>query len=85
MSDVRREDAMRNPPSEAEVLSWFDRLSNWSRWGSNDQLGTLNLITRDHRRKAARLVVEGLNVSCAWDIRAITQEGDHFALRSDTC
>ena len=32
-------------PSKEELLSYFDKLSNWGRWGDDDQLGTLNLIT----------------------------------------
>lgn len=35
-----------NIPSEAEVLTYFDKLSNWGRWGGGDQLGTLNLLSR---------------------------------------
>ena len=41
------------PPSEDEVLGYFDTLSNWSRWGEDDQLGTLNLITPEARRRGA--------------------------------
>ena len=26
-------------PSEQEVLGWFDSLSNWGRWGDDDELG----------------------------------------------
>ena len=69
---------MTNPPTEAEVLRWFESLSNWGRWGDNDQLGTLNLIDAGHRRKAAGMVVEGVSVSCAWDISTNLQVGDHF-------
>jgi len=55
-------------PSEAEVLSWFDDLSNWGRWGEDDELGTLNLITPEVRRQAATTVREGFSVSCAWEV-----------------
>ena len=58
----------RRTPSEAELLRWFDSLSNWRRWGDDDRLGTLNLITQECRVAAARLVREGLPVSCAWEI-----------------
>jgi len=34
-------------------------LSNWGRWGSDDQLGTLNLVTPEHVRRAAALVRRG--------------------------
>ena len=35
--------ATRQIPSEAEVIGWMDSLSNWGRWGKDDQLG-LSLI-----------------------------------------
>ena len=31
-------------------------LSNWGRWGKDDQLGTVNLITPAKRKAAAKLV-----------------------------
>jgi kynurenine formamidase len=63
--------AVRSIPTEQEILSWFQSLSNWGRWGADDELGTLNLITPAKRRQAAGLVREGLVVSCA---RTITYE-----------
>jgi kynurenine formamidase len=42
-------------------------LSNWGRWGPNDQLGTLNLITPDRRAEAAEQVRLGLSVSLSHD------------------
>lgn len=62
---------MQNIPSEAQVLDWMTSLSNWGRWGDDDQLGCLNLITEEKRRQAASLVQEGATVSCA---RPITTE-----------
>lgn len=59
---------MPSPPSEDEVLSYFEKLSNWGRWGPEDDLGTLNLVTPAKRADAARLVRDGLTVSCGWDI-----------------
>ncbi|MBV8980244.1 MAG: cyclase family protein [Acidimicrobiia bacterium] len=59
---------MPSDPSEQEVISWFDSLSNWGRWGPDDALGTLNLITAEVRRKAAATVTEGVSVSCGWDV-----------------
>ncbi len=52
-------------PSEAQVLGWMTSLSNWGRWGDNDQLGCLNLITPAKRKAAVGLVREGVPVSCA--------------------
>lgn len=55
-------------PTEDEVLRYFDELSNWGRWGADDRLGTLNLITDAKRVAAARLVQEGQVISCSWDL-----------------
>jgi hypothetical protein len=32
-------------PTEETVLEYFRTLSNWGRWGVEDQLGTLNFLT----------------------------------------
>lgn len=61
---ARRDDI----PDEAVVRSWFDQLSNWGRWGADDERGTLNHLTPDRRAGATRLVERGETVSCAWDI-----------------
>ncbi len=55
-------------PSEDEVLGYFDSLSNWGRWGDEDELGTLNLVSAAKRIAAAELVRTGITVSCSWDI-----------------
>ena len=59
---------MTDDITEATLVGWFDSLSNWGRWGDADELGTLNLITDDVRRRAASLVTEGSAVSCAWTL-----------------
>ncbi len=56
---------MGQMPTESDVIKMIDSLSNWGRWGAEDQLGTINLITPDRRRRAARLVADGMPVSCA--------------------
>ena len=60
-------------PSESEVLEYFKTLSNWGRWGEDDRLGTLNLVTPQKRVDAARLVREGIAVGCA---RPISKQMD---------
>jgi hypothetical protein len=30
-------------PTEEDVLGWMTALSNWGRWGTEDELGTLKL------------------------------------------
>ena len=47
---------------------WMTELSNWGRWGDDDQLGALNLITLAKRVEAARLVETGTVVSMARDM-----------------
>ena len=55
----------RRIPDETQVLDWMESLSNWGRWGEDDQLGCLNLITQKKRIQAAALVQDGIPVSCA--------------------
>src|SRR5215470_3798714 len=43
-------------------------LSNWGRWGADDELGAANFITPAKRKQAAALVKEGLPISLAHDI-----------------
>ena len=49
--------------TEAMVDEWMTSLSNWGRWGSDDELGTLNLITLEKRRAALGLATAGISVS----------------------
>ena len=57
--------ATRQIPTEEEVLGYMTSLSNWGRWGPDDELGTLNLITSEKRAQAGRLVREGISVTCS--------------------
>ncbi len=54
--------------TESEVVSWFERLSNWGRWGPDDDLGTMNFVTDERRRASAAEIRHGIAVSCAHDI-----------------
>ena len=56
-------------PTEDTVLEYFRTLSNWRRWGAEDQLGTLNFLTPEKTRRAVGLVREGVTISCARTIR----------------
>jgi kynurenine formamidase len=54
------------PAVDAAVIDdYMASLSNWGRWGDDDDLGTLNLIVPDKRRVAALAVRTGETVSCA--------------------
>lgn len=45
------------------------RLSNWGRWGDDDEIGTLNFVTPEKRIEAARLVRTGkvINLGMPFD------------------
>ncbi len=51
--------------TESDVVKMIASLSNWGRWGKDDELGTINLITPEKRKRAAALVRDGVPVSCA--------------------
>jgi kynurenine formamidase len=51
-----------------QVDRWMSELSNWGRWGKDDQRGTLNLMTPARRQEALKLVREGVSVSLAHTI-----------------
>ncbi len=55
-------------PTKEEVEGYFDKLSNWGRWGDDDELGTLNLITPEIRRHATALVSEGITIPLGGDL-----------------
>ncbi len=59
--------APKREVTAAEYESWKKSLSNWGRWGANDEIGALNLITPAKRKEAAGLVKEGFSVSLASD------------------
>lgn len=49
----------------AEFHDIAKRVNNWGRWGADDEIGTLNLITDDVVRAAARTVRTGRRVPLA--------------------
>jgi kynurenine formamidase len=51
--------------TQAEYDRWRAELSNWGRWGKDDEMGTLNLITPAKRKAATALVKQGIAVSLA--------------------
>ncbi len=53
----------RPVPTMAEVESYLRDRRNWGRWGPDDQLGAVNLITPEKRARAAALVRSGRAVS----------------------
>ena len=57
--------ASRAPRNAAEFDTLFQQVKNWGRWGPDDQLGAVNLITPAKRKQAAALVKSGEIVSLA--------------------
>tara|TARA_B100001123_G_scaffold245513_1_gene274421 strand:- start:2866 stop:3834 length:969 start_codon:yes stop_codon:yes gene_type:complete len=64
---------------------WMTELSNWGRWGDDDELGAVNLITPEKRVAASRLVETGRTVSMsrAMELQALADHpsGDDSADR----
>jgi kynurenine formamidase len=58
--------------TKAQFDEWMTKLSNWGRWGKDDERGALNLITPEARRRAAALVKTGTTVSLSRQIPAET-------------
>jgi hypothetical protein len=62
------------PPSSAPHMTaeqydaMFKDNNNWGRWGKDDKLGTLNLLTDAKRKQAAALVKSGISVSLEHDL-----------------
>lgn len=56
---------MSEPWTPKRMRSLFDTVSNWGRWGDDDELGALNLITPAKRLEAAAAVESGITVSCS--------------------
>ena len=54
-----------------------DRIRNWGRWGRDDQLGTLNLITPEIRARAAKLAKTGKVFSLAIPLNGDSPMGAH--------
>lgn len=60
--------ADRQPVTKDQYEQWKKELTNWGRWGKDDQMGALNPITPAKRKQAAGLVKEGITVSLARDV-----------------
>ncbi len=69
--------------TRAQFDTWKKELSNWGRWGSDDELGAVNLITPAKRRQAAALVADGVSVSLAreTDMQKAVDNPDPFEHR----
>lgn len=55
---------------DAHIEALARELSNWGRWGADDELGTLNLVTPEKRLEAAACVRSGAMISLALELRS---------------
>ena len=62
------------PMTKAEFDQMMQDISNWGRWGKEDELGTLNLITEKESKAAAALVRDGVTVSLALPLNKVADE-----------
>ena len=67
-ADEKLADTSIKQLSDAEVEQILQDVSNWGRWGKDDQRGTLNFITKEKRLKAIKLVKDGEVVSMAHNL-----------------
>ena len=67
--------------SRAEFDRWMIEISNWNRWGKDDELGTLNLITEQEVKAAVALVQDGTRVSMALDLNKVVGPLNNNPLR----
>ncbi len=87
----------RREATRADFEQYFKELSNWNRWGKDDQMGAVNLITPAKRKQAASVVKEGFSVSLARTaemekavdnpqpiVRQVTRPGNNQNPRTDT-
>ena len=50
---------MTKPVNRAAIYEAAEKLSNWGRWGEDDQIGTLNNISPEDVVAAAKLIRKG--------------------------
>lgn len=71
LTSVQAQPFQAHPSTQEEAVKvtletlagWEQELSNWGRWGPDDQRGTLNLITAEKTKQAAALVQVGETVT----------------------
>jgi kynurenine formamidase len=54
--------------TEQDYQRALKELTNWGRWGTDDELGAANLITPAKRKQAISLAKEGIAISMAHDV-----------------
>ena len=65
-------------PGDEDYAAMYRDRRNWGRWGANDQVGAINLITPEKRAAAASLVRTGRTVS----LSRVFEPPQHFMTKS---
>ena len=52
-----------------DIYDTAKELSNWGRWGEDDQIGTLNNVTPDDVIAAGRLIKKGKTFGLGLDLK----------------
>jgi len=60
----------------SDFRAMADRVRNWERWGKDDELGCLNLITDEKVKQGASLVTEGKVFALGMDFGDTGPQGD---------
>src|SRR5437867_9060965 len=66
--------------NEEDFRRAMKELSNWGRWGADDELGAANLITPAKRKQALASAKEGVTISLAHDVAQETAADAPFIL-----
>jgi kynurenine formamidase len=66
---------MRKPVSRAAIYEAAEKLSNWGRWGKEDQIGTLNNVTPEDIVNAAKLIRRGKVFALGLSLKEPIQSG----------
>lgn len=65
MPAIHAQTTSTHDAARADFERLMTELSNWGRWGKDDQLGAVNLITPAKRKQALSSVMEGFSASMA--------------------
>ena len=77
----------RRIPTKEEIAAFLKDDNNWGRWGKDDQVGAVNMVTNEKRAAAARLVKTGRAVSLSREFPKLPAPNNptpahHFMKRS---
>jgi hypothetical protein len=75
-----QQSSSRTPVPKETLDRWMKELSNWGRWGKDDQLGSLNLVTPEKKRQAMALAKTGTVVSLE---RKVTLQEKDAEIKAD--